>query len=68
MTPEQKIAYDIAERGIYSLIVDMKKTLDILEAWVLYGKMEKLGGKSAIISEEKVTLDNFRGVDDSPRP
>lgn len=58
MTPEQKAAYDIAERGVYSLICDMKKTLDILEAWVLYGKMEKLGGKSAIISDESVRIDN----------
>jgi hypothetical protein len=58
MTPEQQISYDIAEKGIYSLICDMKKTLDILEAWVLYGKMEKLGGKSAIVSEEQVKLDH----------
>lgn len=61
MTPEQKLAYDIAERGIYSLICDMKKTLEILEAWVLYGKMEKLGGKSAIITEEKYQIDNESG-------
>lgn len=60
MTPEQKAAYDIAERGVYSLICDMKKTLDILEAWVLYGKMEKLGGKSAIITEEQYLLENDR--------
>jgi hypothetical protein len=58
MTPEQKLAHDIAEQGIYGLICDMKKTLEVLEAWVLYGKMEKMGGKSAIVSEEKYQMDN----------
>ena len=45
--------FKIAEAGVLGRIYEMRKALDIFEAWVLYGKMEKAGeGKSAIISEE----------------
>ena len=59
MTKEQKEAFRIAENGVLGRVYEMRKALDMIEAWVLYGRMEKSGeGKCGIISEETCYLSN----------
>jgi len=59
MTKEQQEAFRIAENGVLDRVYQMRKALDMIESWVLYGRMEKSGeGKCAIITEEQYVLDN----------
>ena len=59
MTKEQKYAFKIAENGVLGRVYEMRKALDMIEAWVLYGRMEKSGeGKCAVITEEQYVLDD----------
>ena len=59
MTKEQQEAFRIAENGVLDRVYQMRKALDMIESWILYGRMEKSGeGKCAIITEEKYSLDN----------
>lgn len=40
-------------------VYQMRKALDMIESWILYGRMEKSGeGKCAIITEEKFQMDD----------
>lgn len=62
MTKEEQEAYDIAERGVLGAVYDMRKALNMIESWILYGRMEKSKqGKCAIITEETVYISHDHG-------
>lgn len=68
MTKEELEAFKIAENGVLDRVYQMRKALDMIESWILYGRMEKGGGcKSGIISEECHSLDNDSGKSIDPR-
>ncbi len=59
MTKDQQEIYDTARMGIINRLAEMKKTINMIESWMFYGEMERLGkGRCAAISEETVGIDN----------
>lgn len=59
MTPEQEAIYNAARSGILRRLDEMKKSINMIESWLLYAEMERReGGRCAAISEETVSIDN----------